>query len=147
MTAVVALSALVVGLILFPAGPVTLLSGTTIPMAEGLVRILVAVGYVSAGMAALAAVALALSTFTEAPIGAIAATLVLIIVTQVLRVIPQLDFLGPYLLPTWWNGFDGVLRTPIDTGELSSGLLAFCAYIVLSLSIAWARFTGKDITS
>ncbi|MEU6712240.1 ABC transporter permease [Nonomuraea sp. NPDC046802] len=146
-TVVVAASALVTGLILFPAGPVTLLSGTTIPMAEGLLRILITVGYVGAGMAALAAVALALSTFTEVSIGAIAGTMVLIIVCQVLRAIPELSAIAPYLLPTRFTDFDAVLRSPIDMGALSGGLLTFGAYIVLFGSIAWARFSGKDITS
>ncbi|MFI9559554.1 ABC transporter permease [Nonomuraea endophytica] len=145
VTAAVAVSALVVGVLLFPVGPVTLLSGTTVSFADGLLRILVTVAYVSAGMAALAAVALALSTLTEVSIGAIAATLVLIIVTQVLRAFPQLDWLAPYLLPSHWSGFDGALRDPI--GDMSGGLLAFTAYIALFLSIAWARFSGKDISS
>ncbi|NUP02199.1 MAG: ABC transporter permease [Nonomuraea sp.] len=147
VTVVVALSALLTGLILFPAGPVTLLSGTTISMGEGLLRILIAVGYVGAGMAALAAVALALSTFTEVSIGAIAATLVLLIVCQVLRAFPELSSVTPYLLPTRFTNFDAVLRSPIDLGALREGLLAFGAYIVLFCSIAWARFSGKDITS
>lgn len=147
VTAVVALSALVTGLILFPAGDVTLLSGSTISMADGLVRIAIAVGYVGAAMAALAAIALALSTFTEVPIGAIAGTLVLVIICQVLRAIPELGAITPYLLPTWFTNFDAVLRSPIDTGALGEGLLAFGAYIVLFGSIAWARFSGKDITS
>ncbi|MFI6925712.1 ABC transporter permease [Nonomuraea spiralis] len=147
VTAVVALSALVTGLILFPAGPVTLLSGTTISMGEGLLRILIAVGYVGAGMAALAAVALALSTFTEVSIGAVAATLVLVIVSQVLRAFPELSAVTPYLLPTRFTNFDAVLRSPIDLSALWDGLLAFGAYIVLFCSIAWARFSGKDITS
>ncbi|MEV0612604.1 ABC transporter permease [Nonomuraea sp. NPDC050404] len=147
VTAVVALSALVTGVVLFPAGDVTLLSGTTISFAEGLVRIAIAVGYVGAGMAALAAIALAVSTFTEVPIGAIAGTLVLVIVCQVLRAIPDLDVIAPYLLPTWFTNFDAVLRSPIDTGALGEGLLAFGAYIALFGSIAWARFSGKDITS
>jgi ABC-2 type transport system permease protein len=146
-TAVVALSALVTGLVLFPAGPVTLLSGTTISMGEGLVRIAVAVGYVGAAMAALAAVALALSAFTEVSIGAIAATMVLVVLCQVLRAIPELDAITPYLLPTRFTNFDAVLRAPIDWAALRDGLLAFAAYIVLFGSIAWARFSGKDITS
>ncbi|MFI6502498.1 ABC transporter permease [Nonomuraea typhae] len=145
VTAAVAAAALIVGVALFPVGPVTLLSGTTVTFAEGLVRILITVGYVSAGMAALAAVAIALSTLTEVPIGAIASTLVLVIVTQVLRAFPQLDALAPYLLPTHWTAFDGALRAPL--GDLSGGLLAFAAYIALFLSIAWAKFSGKDITS
>ncbi|SDJ75628.1 ABC transporter permease [Nonomuraea jiangxiensis] len=147
VTAVVALSALLTGLVLFPAGPVTLLSGTTITMAEGLLRILIAVGYVGAGMAALAAIGLALSTFTEVSIGAIAGTIVLVIVCQVLRAIPELDSITPYLLPTWFTNFDAVLRAPVDFGALREGLVAFGAYIALFGSIAWARFSGKDITS
>lgn len=147
VTAVVALSALLTGLVLFPVGEVTLLSGTTISVADGLLRILITIGYVGAGMAALAAVALALSTFTEVSIGAIAATMVLVIVCQVLRAIPQLDGLTPYLLPTWFTRFDAVLRSPISVGDLGQGLLAFGSYIVLFFSIAWARFSGKDITS
>ncbi|MFI7612575.1 ABC transporter permease [Nonomuraea terrae] len=146
-TAVVALSSLLTGLVLFPAGPLTLLSGTTISMGEGLVRIAVAVGYVGAGMAALAAVALALSAFTEVSIGAIAATMVLVVVCQVLRAIPELDVITPYLLPARFTDFDAVLRAPIDWAALWDGLLAFAAYIALFGSIAWARFSGKDITS
>lgn len=146
-TAVVALSALLTGLILFPGGSVTLLSGTTISVADGLLRILITIGYVGAGMAALAAVALALSTFTEVPIGAIAGTMVLIIICQVLRAIPDLAPITPYLLPTRFTDFDAVLRSPIDTGALRDGLLTFGAYIALFGSIAWARFSGKDITS
>ncbi|MFI6290373.1 ABC transporter permease [Nonomuraea sp. NPDC050790] len=145
VTAAVAASALVVGMVLFPVGPVTLLSGTTVSFAEGLLRILITVGYVTAGMAALAAVAMALSTLTEVPIGSIATTLVLIIVTQVLRAFPQLDAVAPYLLPTHWSGFDGALRDPI--GDMSPGLLAFAAYVFLFLSLSWARFSGKDISS
>lgn len=147
VSALVAGVAVVVGMILFPVGPVTLLSGTTVSFADGLLRVLIAVGYVTAGMAALAAVALALSTMTEVAIGAIAATMVLVIVTTVLRAIPQLDWLAPYLLPTRWTGFDGAMRDPVAWSDLTSGLLAFAAYIAVFCSIAWARFTGKDITS
>ncbi|MGW0804458.1 ABC transporter permease [Nonomuraea sp. NPDC002799] len=146
-TAVVALSGLLTGLALFPAGDVTLLSGTTVTMADGLLRILIAVGYVGAGMAALAAIAVALSTFTEVSIGAIAGTVVLVVVCQVLRAIPALSSITPYLLPSKFMGFDAVLRSPIDTAALRDGLLTFGAYIVLFGSIAWARFSGKDITS
>ncbi|MER6951310.1 ABC transporter permease [Nonomuraea sp. NPDC000554] len=147
VTAVVALSGLITGLVLFPAGPVALLSGGTISMGEGLLRILIAAGYVGAGMAALAAIGLALSTLTEVSIGAIAATMVLVIVAQVLRAIPELDGLAPYLLPTWFTRFDAVLRSPISFADLGQGLLVFGAYIGLFCSIAWARFSGKDITS
>ena len=147
VTAVVAVTALLTGLALFPGGSVTLLSGTTITVGEGLLRILLAVGYVGAAMAALAAVALALSTFTEVAIGAIAGTLVLLVVCQVVRAVPALAPVTPYLLPTRFTDFDGVLRDPVDYAALRDGLLSFAAYIALFGSIAWARFSGKDITS
>ncbi|MFD0890223.1 ABC transporter permease, partial [Streptosporangium algeriense] len=144
--AAVALSALLTGLLLFPAGPITLLSGGTIPMTEGMLRIGLVVLYVAAGMAALAAISLALSTLTEVAIGAIASTVVLVIVSQVLGAIPQLSGLRPYLLTSWWNDFDGVLRDPVAIGEMGQGLLVFAAYIVIFGSIGWARFGGKDIS-
>ncbi|MFI0422801.1 ABC transporter permease [Spongiactinospora sp. 9N601] len=146
-TAVVAVSALITGLVLFPVGPVTLLSGSTIPLSEGLLRILVVVGYVAAGMAALAALALAFSTLTEAPIGAIAATAVILIVSQVLSAIPQLAPLDPYLLTSWLTDFDGVLRDPVNTGTMVQGLVVFLCYAVVFGSIAWARFGGRDVTA
>ncbi|MFF5206126.1 ABC transporter permease [Streptosporangium sp. NPDC000396] len=142
----VALSALLTGLVLFPVGPITLLSGGTIPFLDGLLRIGLVVLYVTAGMAALAAVALALSTLTEVAVGAIASTVVLVIVGQVLGAIPQLAGLRPYLLMNWWGGFDGVLRDPMATDQMGQGLLVFAAYILVFGSTAWARFTGKDIT-
>ncbi|WP_239162360.1 ABC transporter permease [Acrocarpospora phusangensis] len=143
----VAVSALVTGLVLFPVGPVTLLSGTTIPLAEGLLRIGLVALYAAAGMAALGALALAISTLTEAPIGAIAATLVLVVVAQVLEAIPQLAVIEPYLLTSWWSGFDGALRDPIATDHMAQGLLVFGAYILVFGSIAWARFTSRDVTA
>jgi ABC-2 type transport system permease protein len=142
----VAASALVTGLLMFPSGPMTLLSGVTVPFADGLLRVLIVVGYVTAGMAAIGAVGLAISTLTEAPIGAIAATATLVIVAQVLQAIPQLAALEPYLVTSYWNDFDGALREPIATAEMQTGLLVFAAYILVFGSIAWARFTGRDVT-
>ncbi|MEW9529310.1 ABC transporter permease [Microbispora sp. NPDC049125] len=144
---VVAVAALAAGLVLFPVGSVTLLSGTTVAPAEALLRAGLVVLYAAAGMAALGAVALAVSTLTEAPIGAVATSVVLVVVSQVLSAIPQLSAVRPYLLTSWWTSFDGVLRSPIATEELGHGLLAFAAYTAVFGSLAWARFSAKDITA
>ncbi|MEV7806733.1 ABC transporter permease subunit [Microbispora sp. NPDC088329] len=145
--AVVALSALAVGLVLFPVGPVTLLSGTTIPAAGALLRVGLVVLYAAAGMAALGAVALAVSTLTEAPIGAVAASVVLVVVSQVLTAIPQVATVRPVLLTWWWDAFDGALREPMATDRMGQGLLVFAAYALVFGSVAWARFTSEDITA
>ena len=143
----VAASALIVGVALFPVGPVTLLSGTTVPLSEGLLRLLFVVLFVTAAMAMLGAIGMAISSLTEHPIAAIAAILVLAVSSEVADNIPQFAAVGPYLPSHWWLSFDSILRMPIDTTELTHGLFSFAVYIVIFGSIAWARFTSADITS
>jgi ABC-2 type transport system permease protein len=143
----VAASALIMGVVLFPVGPVTMLSGTTMPLSEGLLRLLFVVLYVSAAMAMLGAIGLAISSLTEHPIAAIAAIMIITVASEVSDNIPQFAVVQPYLPTHWWLSFDSLLRTPIDTTELTHGLLSIGVYIVVFCSIAWAKFSNADITS
>jgi len=144
---IVSAVALAVGAVLFPVGPVTLLSGTTVSVAAGLVRVLWVTLYICAAMAAVGAIGLAISTFTEHAIGAIAAVMILVVASEVVDNIPQFATVAPYLPTHWWNSFDSILRTPIDTTTLWHGLLSFLLYAVIFVLIAWARFTSTDVTS
>jgi len=146
-TFVVSAVALVVGAVLFPVGPVTLLSGDTVPLADGLLRLFFVSLYVAAAMAALGAVGLAISTLTEHAIGAIAALMILVVASEVVDNVPQLAAVGPYLPTHWWLGFDSLLRAPVASYTLLHGLLSFGVYLVLFSSLAWARFTSADVTS
>jgi len=146
-TFIVSVVALLAGVVLFPVGPVTLLSGTTVSLSEGLLRVLLVTLYVCAAMAAVGAIGLAISTFTEHAIGAIAAVVVLIVASEVVDQIPQFAVVAPYLPTHWWNMFDSLLRTPVDTTTLWHGLASFAVYIVVFCLIAWARFTSGDVTS
>jgi ABC-2 type transport system permease protein len=146
-TFVVSAVSLAVGAVLFPIGPVTLLSGTTVPLAEGLLRLLFVTLYVAAAMAALGAIGLAVSTLTEHAIGAIATIAILVVTSEVVDNVPQLAAVGPYLPTHWWLSFDSILRAPVDTSTLLKGLLSFGVYTVLFCSFAWARFTSADVTS
>jgi ABC-2 type transport system permease protein len=143
----VSVVSLIMGVILFPVGPVTLLSGTTVSLAEGLLRMLYVTLYVAAAMAALAAIGVAISTLTEHPIGAIAAILVLAVASEVADQVAQFAVIHPYLPTHFWLSFDSLLRLPIDMSTLLHGLLSFAVYIVIFCSIAWARFTSADVTS
>jgi ABC-2 type transport system permease protein len=145
-SAVVAVAALITGLALFPVGPVTLLSGTTVPLADGLLRLLFVTLYVGAAMAALGAIGLAISTLTEHPIGAIASIAILVVASQVVDNVPQFAVVHPYLPTHWWTSFDSLLRSPIATGDLLHGLLSFGVYAVIFGGFAWARFTTSDVT-
>jgi ABC-2 type transport system permease protein len=145
-TALVTVAAVLAGLILFPVGPMTLLSGTTVSVADGLVRLLFVTLYVAAAMAALGAIGLAISTLTEHAIGAIAATAIIAVASEVIDNVPQFAVVHPYLPTHWWTTFDSLLRTPIATGDLLHGLLSFCVYAAIFFGIAWARFTSGDVT-
>jgi ABC-2 type transport system permease protein len=146
-TFIVSAVALVAGVALFPVGPVTLLSGTTVSLADGLVRLLLVTLYVAAAMAALGAIGLAISTLTEHAIGAIATIMILVVASEVVDNVPQLAAAGPYLPTHWWLSFDALLRAPVDTSTLLRGLLSFAVYALIFCSIAWARFTSADVTS
>src|ERR1700730_14298395 len=146
-TFIVSAVALVAGVALFPVGPVTLLSGTTVSLADGLLRLLFVTLYVAAAMAALGAIGLAISTLTEHAIGAIAAIMILAVASEVTDNVPQFAAVHAYLPTHWWLSFDALLRSPVATGDLLHGLLSFAVYIVIFGAIAWARFTSADVTS
>jgi len=145
--AVVAGAALASGAALFPVGRVTLLSGTTISLGAGLIRLVLVTLYVGAAMSALGALGLAISTFTEHSIAAMAALLIIAVGSEVADSVPQIAAVHPYLPTHWWLSFDALLRSPVAWPELLHGLLSFGVYLVIFLAIAWARFTSADITS
>jgi ABC-type transport system involved in multi-copper enzyme maturation permease subunit len=138
--------ALAAGAALFPLGPVTLLSGSTVPLASGILRLLLVALYVAAALAALGAIGLAVSTLTEHPVGAIAALAMLTVASEVADNLPQLGAIHPYLPTHWWTSFDGLLRVPIATSTVLHGLLSFGVYLLLFGSVAWARLSTADVT-
>jgi ABC-type transport system involved in multi-copper enzyme maturation permease subunit len=135
------------GAILFPVGPVTLLSGTSVSLAAGLLRLLFVALYLAGAMAALGAIGLAISTFTEHPVGAIAAVLVIAVASEVTDSVSQIAVIHPYLPTHFWLSFDAMLRVPVAWPGLLHGLLSFAVYVVIFGSVAWARFTTADVTS
>jgi ABC-2 type transport system permease protein len=137
----------VVGAILFPVGPVTLLSGNSVPLAEGLLRLLFVAAYLAAAMAALGAIGLAISTFTEHTVGAMAAILVIAVASQVADSVSEIAVIHPYLPTHFWLSFDALLRVPVVWPDLLHGLVSFAVYVVIFGSVAWARFTTADVTS
>jgi ABC-2 type transport system permease protein len=144
--ATIAATALVTGFLLFPVGPVTLLSGSTVSLAAGLGRLGLIGLYVAACAAGLVSIGLAISTMTDSPIAAITATAVLPVTSEVIDAVPQLNAVHPYLFTHWWFSYDDLLRDPMVTQNVTRGLLTFLAYTLIFGSVAWARFTTKDVT-
>ena len=145
--AVVAVSGLIIGSILFPHHDLTLLSGRTVSFAAGTYRLLLVALYLMACIAVIGALGLFVSTMTEVPVAAMAATLTLTVVSQVLDNVPQLSAIHRFLPTHYWMAWIDLLRDPISAGAMVNGLLSALVYVALFLSLAWARFTGKDVTS
>lgn len=135
------------GLVLFPSGRLTLLSGTTVSYGEGMLRLLCVCAYIIASVLTVGAIGLFVSTMTEVPVAAMAATLTLTVVSEVADAVPQLSAVHRWLPSHYWLRWVDLLRDPVPTDGIAGGLLASLAYIALFGSLAWARFGGKDVTS
>ncbi|MCX4828698.1 ABC transporter permease [Streptomyces sp. NBC_01016] len=146
-TLVVAVSALVTGLLLFPLGDVVTISGTRIGFGEGLWRAFLIALVVAASLVGIAAVGLFISTLTGSGIGAMATTVGLLITVQILDQIPQLHAIQPYLFSHQWLSFADLMRAPVYWDDVVKNLELQALYAAVFGSAAWARFTAKDITS
>jgi ABC-2 type transport system permease protein len=146
-TLIVAIAGILIGFALFPVGPVTLLSGDTVSIGEGLGRILLIALYVTVSLLGLSAIGLFFSTLTDVPVGAMAATIVLSIASQVIDSLPQLDWLHPWLFSHYWLGFADLLRQPISWDSFGSNAILQLGYIVIFGGLAYGRFATKDILS
>lgn len=146
-TVTVSLAGILIGVALFPVGPVTLLSGDTVSVAESLGRSLLIALYVTVGLLGLSAIGLFISTLTDAPVGAMAATVVLSIVAQVLGQLSQTEWLHPWLFSYHWLDFADLLRQPIEWSSFGENALLQLAYVAVFGALAYARFSTKDILS
>jgi len=146
-TMIVAVVGLVMGALLFPIGPVTLLSGNTVPLAAGLLRLLMIVGYVTAALIALGTIGIALSTFTQHAIAVMAAVLVIVTASDIADAVSQVAVIHPYLPTHFWFSFDALLRMPIGWPDVMHGLISFAVYTVIFGLIAWFRFNRADVTT
>jgi ABC-2 type transport system permease protein len=143
----IAVTGVLAGLVLFPSGRLTLLSGRTVSYADGVARLALVVAYVAVTAVTVGAIGLFVSTMTEVPIAAMAATLTLTIVSEVADAVPQLHSIHGWLPSHYWLQWIDLLRDPVITTDIRTGLLVTFGYVALFVSMAWARFGGKDVTS
>jgi len=93
----------------------------------------------------LAAIGLFLSTLTDAPVGAMAATIGLAVLSAVLESVPEVSWIHPWLFTQGWESFIDLLRVPIRWSGIRHDLLLQLGYVAVFGSAAWARFTTKDV--
>lgn len=144
-TVAVALGGLIAGVILFPVGQVVTLSGTTISLLEGIFRTFAAAGIVAPSLLGLACIGLFVSTLTDAPVGAMAATAGFAVLSAVLDSVPQTRAIHPWLFTHHWLSFGDLLRSPVQWSGIVADLRLQLGYILVFGAAAWARFSTKDV--
>jgi len=137
----------IIGTILFPVGPVTLLSGDVISLGESIWRMALVAIYTALSMTGILAIGLFISTLTTVPVGAMAATVVLTGVSQILDNLPQVEWMHEWLFTHYWLNFADLLRQPIELGSFGQNALLQLGYIAVFGALAYSRFTTKDILS
>lgn len=141
----VALSAFVIGMILFPIGQVTLLSGESISFGTALVKAVLITLLVATSLLGLAAIGLFVSTLTDTAIAAMAVTVGVTILSGILQSIPQLSSIWPWLFTDQWTSFADLLRDPVYTPNIVHNLLIQGLYVAVFGSAAWARLSSRDV--
>jgi ABC-2 type transport system permease protein len=141
----VAFGGLLAGAVLFPLGSLVSLSGTTLSLGSGIMRTLAAAGIVGVSLLGLAVIGVFISTLTDVPVGAMAATVGLAVLSAILDSVSQVHAIHPWLLTHYWLSFGDVLRSPVDWHNVIADIRLQGGYLAVFGLASWARFTTKDV--
>ena len=147
MVAAVALVGAGVGFALFGTDELVTLSGSRIEFGESLWRVGLICLYVMYMLVTFLAVAMFAATLTDQPAACVVGCLLYVLVDQLLATTPDLAWLHPYLLTAYWRDWGDLLREPVQTANVESGLIVAAVYAAVFLSAAWARLTTRDVKS
>jgi ABC-2 type transport system permease protein len=149
VAAVVALAAVgvVAGLVVVGSaggGQLVTLSGTTVSLGEALSRVALVAVWTVGQLAAVGAVALAISALTEHPLVVLAAVLGGLIVFGVLGAIPALGWLQPFLLTSGWTAGADALRDPLPLDGMVDATLRALCYLAVGTGATVVTMLRRD---
>ena len=147
LVGVAVLCGLAAGTVVFGLGPLPTLSGTTLSVGAGLVRIVAAGVFMVTAISGIASIGLCISTRTDSGPGATVATIVVAIASQILDNIPSLHAIQPFLPTHGWLGFTDLFRFPVEWDAMRSGVIVSAAYTAIFLGLALWGFARRDVTS
>ena len=125
-------------------GALVTMSGTTLSTADALYRIALVAGWTLVQLAAVGAVALAVSAFTEHPLVVLSSVLGGLILFGVLAAIPALEPLHPWLVTTGWDAAADVLRDPLPYDGLARSALVAGGYLATGMVVLVGRTLRRD---
>ena len=96
-------------------------------------------------MLGMTAIGLFVSTVTDVPVGAMAATVVLAVAAEVLDQLPQIAWLHPLLFTDSWLGLIDLLRQPPLWRRSARTRSCRARYVLVFGALAYGRFTTRDV--
>ena len=144
---ILAATGLLVGTLRYGWHPLGSTVAAEIPAGQGLLRLLAVVAYLAVVLLVVAGLAFLLSVLTDAALGAVGGAVLLWILSSILDQITALGSVRVGLPTHFSDAWLGLLSTPPQVDDLVKGAIAAVCYATLFWSLAFWRFTRKDITS
>lgn len=140
-------AALLVGAVFYGWHPVRTPLGDTYSPWVAVGRIGLITGYVAVSLLVVGALGFCLSTWTDAPLGAVGGAVGLVVVSNILDAVTALGSWRS-LLPTHYAfAWTDALTSPVSWEAMAKGMLASVAYSVVFLGLAGWHFARKDVVS
>ncbi|WP_067509038.1 ABC transporter permease [Actinoplanes sp. TFC3] len=140
-------TALLVGTLRYGWHPLGSTVAAEIPAGEGLLRLLGILGYLAVMLLGVAGLAFLLSVLTDAALGAVGGAVLLWILSSILDQITALGGIRNFLPTHYSDAWLGLLSTPMQTDDVVKGAISAVCYAAVFWSMAFYRFTRKDVTS
>jgi ABC-2 type transport system permease protein len=141
------LVALAVGSVAYGWGPLSIPTGGSVPLTEGVLRLGIAAAFVFASQLVTAGLAFWLSTVTDAPLGAVGGAVGLTIVGNVLDAVEALGSWREFLPAHWQFAWVDALQPQLEWAGMLKGTAVSVAYALVLFAIAFRGFARKDIVS
>lgn len=136
-----------IGLAFFGSGPLQSPLGATFSAGEGLGRVTAIGGYIFVSLLFAAGVAFLMSVLTDAPLGAVGAAVVLVILSNILNAIEALGSLRDWLPTHFAQAWLDLLGPDVDWTAMARGASYSIVACALCVSFAVYRFERKDVVS
>ena len=137
----------IIGLIAFGNGPLNSPLGVTFSPGEALWRIAAIGLYIFISLLFAAGIAFLMSVLTDAPLGAVGAAVVLVIISNVLNAIDALGSLREWLPTHYSQAWIDLMSSDVDWTNMARGASYSIVACAIFVSIAVYRFDRKDIVS
>lgn len=143
--AVLALVGLGVGIAVFGIRDTNTFLYGVVTVERGLGALALSYLFAFACMLGVVGIALTVSTVTASPIGAFFATLAIVVVQNIVRILPSFDDVQPALITAHFRTWTKILRDSPDYEGYARGFVVPLLYAAVGLLIAWWRFRRRDV--